>query len=81
MRRLYLALRRLNLALFLSLDRVATYLRGRRRSGESGGAAFVEFREAVFLFEISVVFYLMRINARLAAGLDSIVGPRRSETG
>ena len=30
--------RRLNLALFLSVDRVATCVRGRRRFGESGGA-------------------------------------------
>ena len=67
--------RRLNLALFLSVDRVATYVRGRRRFGESGGATFAEFREAFFFFffffEFSVFFYLMRINARHATDLDS----------
>ena len=67
--------RRLNLALFLSVDHVATYVMGRRRFGDSGGASFVEFREAVF--ESSVLFYLMCINARHAADLDS---DRRSST-
>jgi len=75
-RRLFFgSVRRLNLALFLSVDRGATYVRGRRRFGDSGGASFVEFREAVF--EFSVLFYLMRINARHAADPDS---DRRSST-
>ena len=65
----------MNLALFLSVDRVATYVRGRRQFGDSGGASFVEFREAIF--EFSMLFYLMRINARHAADLDS---DRRSST-
>ena len=69
--------RRLNLTFFLSVDRVSTYVRGRRLFGESGGATFVKFREAVF--EFSVIFYLMRINARHAAGLD--VGRGWTETG
>ena len=47
--------RHLNLALFLSVDRVATYLRERRLSGESGSAEVVEFHEAIF--EFSVVFH------------------------
>ena len=51
-------------------------MRRRRRFGESGGATFVEFREAVF-FKFSVEFYLMRINACHAADLDS---DRRSRT-
>ena len=64
-----------NLALFLSVDRVATYLRGRRVSGESGSAEVVEFREAIF--EFSAVFHLMRTDARHAAGLaDSDCQPR-----
>ena len=57
------------------MDRVVAYVRGRRRCGESGGVTFVEFREGVF--EFSVVFYLMRINARHAAHLDP---DRRSRT-
>ena len=61
--------RRLNLVLFLSVDCAVTYVRGRRRFGDSGGASFVEFREAIF--EFSVLFYLVRINARHAADLDS----------
>ena len=38
------------MALFLLVDHVATYVRGRRQFGDSGGESFVEFREAVFFF-------------------------------
>ena len=38
----FLALYSLNLALFLSVDHVATYMKGRQQFGESGGATFVE---------------------------------------
>ena len=41
---------------------------------ESGSAEVVEFREAIF--EFSVVFHLMHIDARHAAGLDSDCWPR-----
>ena len=58
----------------LSVDRVATYLRERRLSGESGSAEVVECREAIF--EFSVVFHLMCTDARHAAGLDSDCRPR-----
>jgi len=51
------------------VDCGATYVRGRRRFGDSGGASFAEFREAVF--EFSTLFYLMRINIHHAADLDS----------
>ena len=64
--------RHLNLALFLSVDRVATYLRGRRLPGESGSAEVVEFREAIF--EFSAVFHLMRTDARPAAAGSSRLG-------
>ena len=57
----------LNLALFLPVDHVATYVRGRSRFGDSVGASFVEFHEAVF--EFSVLFYLIRINAHHGADL------------
>jgi len=67
--------RHLNLVLFLLVDHVATYVRGRRQFGDSGGASFVEFCEAIF--EFSVLFYLMCINARHAADQDS---DRRSST-
>ena len=44
---------------------------------ESGGATFVEFHEAVF--EFSVVFYLMHMNAHHAADLDSDCWSRMDE--
>ena len=69
--------RHLNLALFLSVDCVATYLRERRLSGESGSAEGVEFREAIF--EFSVAFNLMCTGACHAAGLDLDCRPRTDE--
>ena len=60
-RRLFLALHGFEFRTLLVT--VATYVRRRRRSGEQ------EFCEAIF--EFSMVFYLMRINVRHAAGLDS----------
>ena len=66
--------RHLNLALFLSVDRVATYLRERPLSEKSDSAEVVEFHEAIF--EFSVVFHLMHTDAHHAAGLDSDCRPR-----
>ena len=70
--------RHLNLALFLLVDNVATYLRERRLSEETGSSEVVEFREATF--EFSGLFHLMRTDAHHAASLDLDCRPRTEGT-
>ena len=55
--------RHLNLALFLSVDRVTTYLRGRWWSRESGGTAFLQFCEAFFCLFFFLIQHAILFNA------------------